>query len=140
MTNGGASLWSTVSPPSTTSAKMPATRPEASTTRSRRRGRRLMAARTTSTMATVMATLTRRLPNSTQAWNWSGATTLVEVHAGQSLQPRPEPVSRTAPPLTMATASATTEIAALRLAEPGASSGRPGPPQGLRHRVHQRRC
>ena len=27
MTNGGANLWSTVSPPRTTSAKMPATRP-----------------------------------------------------------------------------------------------------------------
>ena len=72
-----------------------------------------MAATATSTMATVMTTLTRRFPNSTQAWYWSGATMLVEVHAGQSLQPSPEPVKRTAPPLTTPMASATTESAAL---------------------------
>ncbi len=50
MTYGGASLWSTVSPPRTTSAKMPATRPTDSVIRSRRRGRRLSGATTTSTM------------------------------------------------------------------------------------------
>jgi heme o synthase len=38
---------------------------------------------------------------------------LVEVQAGQSLQPSPEPVRRTAPPLTMPTASAATESPAV---------------------------
>jgi len=75
----------------------------------------------TKTMPTVMATLMRRLPNSTHAWYWSGATTLVEVHVGQSLQPRPEPVSLTAPPLTMPTARAATARAALRRRKRGAA-------------------
>ncbi len=45
--------------------------------------------------------------------------TLVDVHAGQSLQPNPEPVSLTAPPLTMPTASAPTARAALCRQKPG---------------------
>jgi len=113
MTNWGASLWSTVSPPRTTSARIPAMSPHDRAMRSRRRGRRRHTARTTRAIPTVIRTLTRRFPNSTHAWNCNGATTLVEVHAGQSLQPRPEPVSRTVPPLTMPTAKAMTERAAL---------------------------
>ena len=99
-----------------------------------------MAATTTSTMATVMATLTRRLPNSTQAWNWSGATTLVDVQAGQSLQPRPEPVRRTAPPLTMPIAKAATEIAALVWQNLGLAVADQARRNGPWHGVHQRRC
>ena len=80
--------------------------PQDRATRSRRRGRRLRAATTTSTTPMVINTFTRRFPNSTQAWYCSGATMLVAVQLGQSLQPRPEPVRRTAPPLTIPTARA----------------------------------
>jgi protoheme IX farnesyltransferase len=44
---------------------------------------------------------------------------LVAVQVGQSLQPRPEPVSRTAPPLTIPTAKAPTASAELRRRKPG---------------------
>ena len=62
-----ASLWSTVSPPRTTSARIPATRPQARATRSERLGRRLRAPKATKTTPRVMATFTRRFPNSTHA-------------------------------------------------------------------------
>ena len=42
-----------------------------------------------------------RLVNSTRAWYSSGATSRSCSHVGQSEQPRPEPVNRTAPPVTM---------------------------------------
>ena len=55
-----------------------------------------------------MAALIRRLPNSTQAWNCRGATTSDAVQFGQSGQPSPEPVRRTAAPETMVRVSAHT--------------------------------
>src|SRR5690348_18457678 len=53
-----------------------------------------------------MATVTRRLPNSIQVWNMGSpaecaATRLLRVHSGQSGQPRPDSLSRTAAPVAM---------------------------------------
>src|ERR1700722_11843280 len=59
-----------------------------------------------------------RLPNSTQAWYWSGATTPDAVQFGQSGQPRPEPVSRTAAPEMMVRSSAQMAAAAKRHRDP----------------------
>lgn len=44
---------------------------------------------------------------------------LVDVQVGQSEHPRPEPLSLTAPPLTMPTARAATDRAVLRRRKPG---------------------
>ena len=63
-------------------------------------------------MATAMATSTKvsiRLPNSIAAWTsrapWGVKE--VSVQRGQVGQPRPEPVRRTAPPVTTSTTLAT---------------------------------
>ena len=63
--------------------------------------------------ATVTTALISRLANSTQAWNWSGAATSCAVQFGQSGQPRPEPVRRTAAPDTMVRTRVHTEAAAM---------------------------
>ena len=57
-----------------------------------------------------------RLPNSIAPWRpCSGvAIRLLSVHLGQVSQPRPEPVSRTAPPVTMMTRLITTAESAAR--------------------------
>ena len=47
-----------------------------------------------------------RFTNSTMAWYSSGATIRFSAHVGQSGQPSPEPVRRTAAPVTMMKASA----------------------------------
>ena len=44
--------------------------------------------------------VTSRFTNSTIGWNCRGATRRSFSQVGQSLQPRPEPVRRTAPPVT----------------------------------------
>ena len=44
--------------------------------------------------------MTRRLPNSTRPWNWRAGVRCPAEHEGQSLQPSPDPVRRTAPPVT----------------------------------------
>ena len=115
ITNGGASLNSTVSPPRTIWAMTPATRPHDSTTRSRRRGRRTSEPRTAAITRTETAPVTARFPNSTRAWYSHGATTRLRAHVGQSGHPRPEPVTRTAPPVTMITPTATAARAVMRL-------------------------
>ena len=48
----------------------------------------------------TMTTVTRRLPNSTRLWNCTGGVRWPTEQSGQSLQPRPDPVRRTAPPVT----------------------------------------
>ena len=81
----------------------------ASQTRSRRLrppGRNRHAAMKTTTAISVMATVTIRLPNSIQVWNIGSpaecaATRLPRVHCGQSGQPRPDSLSRTAAPVAM---------------------------------------
>ncbi len=57
--------------------------------------------------------LMSRLPNSTQAWNCRGAATLEAVHVGQSGQPSPEPVRRTAAPEMIVSATAHTAAVAI---------------------------
>ena len=63
--------------------------------------------------ATVTRALISRLPNSTQAWNCRGATTSDAVQSGQSGQPRPGPVRRTAAPEMIVSTSAHTAAAAI---------------------------
>ena len=68
-----------------------------------RRSRRI-AARKTAIETTETATVTRRLANSTSGWNECCGGEPVLVARGQSGQPRPEPVRRTAPPVTTSSA------------------------------------
>ncbi len=58
---------------------------------------------------TVSTTVTRRLPNSTREWNWRGGVRWPRVQSGQSEQPSPEPVSRTAAPVTTMSETMTRE-------------------------------
>ena len=64
--------------------------------------------------ATDTRPVTVRFTNSTMAWYSSGATTRLSAHVGQSGQPRPDPVRRTAAPDTMMKASATSAIRVTR--------------------------
>ena len=91
---------------------MPATSPLASHMRSRRRGALRSAATKRRSSPPATATVTRRLPNSTQAWKRRGATTPRLVQLGQSEQPSPEPVNLTAAPEMTVTAKTTTPTAA----------------------------
>ena len=43
--------------------------------------------------------MTMRFPNSTRPWNWRAGVRWPTEHSGQSAQPRPEPVRRTAAPV-----------------------------------------
>ncbi len=54
------------------------------------------------------APVTTRFPNSMTAWYCQGATTWLRAQVGQSGQPSPEPVRRTAAPVTMMKPSAQT--------------------------------
>ena len=117
----GLSLVSTTMPPSTAWARMPAGWTAASQTRSRRLrppGRNRHAATNTTTAISVMATVTMRLPNSIQVWNMGSpaecaATRLPRVHCGQSGQPRPDSLSRTAAPVAMIPAAQITPARAM---------------------------
>ena len=121
-TAAGLSLVSTTMPPSTAWANIPAGWTAASQTRSRRRwppGRNRQAATNTPTAITVTATVTIRLPNSIQVWNIGSpcecaATRLLRVHCGQSGQPRPDSLSRTAAPVAMIPAVVITPARAIR--------------------------
>lgn len=64
--------------------------------------------------ATETRPVTMRLMNSTWAWKRLGATNLVAVHAGHLGQPRPDPVSRTPPPVTMMKPSASSASSVIR--------------------------
>ena len=105
----GLSSVSTTIPPSSACARIPAGWTAASQTRSRRLrppGRNRHAATNTSTAISVMATVSIRLPNSIQVWNIGSpaecaATRLPRVHCGQSGQPRPDSLCRTAAPVAM---------------------------------------
>jgi hypothetical protein len=50
--------------------------------------------------------VTVRFTNSTMAWYSQGATSRSSEQVGQSGHPRPDPVIRTAPPVTMMKATA----------------------------------
>ena len=56
--------------------------------------------------ATETSPVTVRFTNSTMAWYSHGATTRSSAQVGQSGQPRPDPVRRTAPPVTTMNARA----------------------------------
>ena len=120
-TMAGLRLVSTTIPPSTICASTPPGCAAASQTRSARRrpaGRNRQAATRTATATTVTATVTMRLPNSIQVWNIGSprvcaAIRLLRVHCGQSGQPSPDLLSRTAAPVTMITAVDTTPASAI---------------------------
>jgi hypothetical protein len=105
ITTHGLSVVRTVAMPITAWAGMPSSRTTAGTMRSRR-GRSERNVRTiASSMANAMATSTNvssRLPNSMRPWTPISGVGTRESSAqfGTSGQPRPEPVSRTAPPVT----------------------------------------
>src|ERR1700729_4008445 len=86
-------------PPSTAWATTPPTKPPLSQTRSPRRGARKIDPKKAAITPTVKTTVTRRFPNSTSPWNWSAGVRWPTEHSGQSAQPRPEPVRRTAAPV-----------------------------------------
>ncbi len=105
ITNGGDSSTSTVMPPRTIWPIIPATRPSDHQVRSRRRGVRTSDPRTASITATESRPVNVRFTNSTMAWYSTGATIRLFSQVGQSVQPRPDPVRRTAPPVTTITES-----------------------------------
>ena len=124
---------STTIPPSTICATIPAGCAAASQTRSGRRrapgppARNRHAAISTATATTVTTTVTIRLPNSIQVWNMGSprvgaATRLLRVHCGQSGQPSPDLLSRTAAPVTMMTAVEITPASAILRMETGVGS------------------
>ena len=88
----------------------------------------------TTTAISVMATVTIRLPNSIQVWNIGSpaecaATRLPRVHCGQSGQPRPDSLSRTAAPVAMIPAAQITPARAMARMAAG---------EGIQHRPHAR--
>jgi hypothetical protein len=65
--------------------------------------------------------VTIRFPNSISEWNWSGGVRWVFVHVGQSEHPSPEPVTRTAAPVSTIAATATREARESRRSVEGAT-------------------
>ena len=68
--------------------------------------------------------MTRRLPNSTSPWNCSAEVRWPAEHSGQLLQPRPEPVRRTAPPVRTISAVSTSASWFSRWLSEGETVGR----------------
>ena len=73
---------------------------------------------------TVSTTVTMRLPNSTREWNWRGGVRWPRVQSGQSAQPSPEPVSRTAAPVTTISETMTREATQRRRNQAAETVGR----------------
>src|SRR5262252_4136444 len=132
-TRAGLRSVSTTIPPTTICATTPAGCTAASQIRSGRRrapgppGRNRQAAISTATATTVTTTVTILLPNSIQVWNMGSprvgaATRLLRVHCGQSGQPSPDLLSRTAAPVTMMTVEEITPASAIRRMETGVGS------------------
>ena len=82
--------------------------------RSRRRGVRSSEPSAASATATDTTPVIVRFTDSTSALYWSGGTTLPRAQVGQSGQPRPDPVRRTAPPVTTMAKRATTAAPVMR--------------------------
>src|SRR5262249_30395839 len=87
-------------------------------------GRNRQAAISTATATIVTSTVTSRLPNSIHVWNMGSprvcaATRLPRVHCGQSGQPSPDLLSRTAAPVTMMPALEITPATAIGRMETG---------------------
>ena len=106
MVKRGSSSLNTSSAPSPTWASTPATRPRDNTMRSVRRGRRLQEPSTAAITAMATTPVKSRFTNSTRAWYSRSATKRSSEQVGQSSQPRPDPVRRTATPVTTIAASA----------------------------------
>ena len=106
ITKAGLSSNSTVSPPSTIWAMTPATSPSDHHVRSRRFGTRTSEPSTANMTASDTRPVIVRFTNSTMAWYSSGATSWFSSQVGQSEHPRPDPVRRTAAPVTMMNARA----------------------------------
>ena len=112
-TRAGCSLLQTTTAPTSPCAGTPTSITMPSTIRSRRRGRRYHAA--SAANATPMETrkVNSRLICSIAACLLETSTTFASLQLGQSLHPRPDPVSRTSPPLTtmmLSSASAATQM------------------------------
>ena len=101
MTESGSSSTFTTMAPRMIWAITPKTSPTDNHVRSRRRGTRTSEPSTARMTATDTSPVISRFTNSTIGWNCSGATKRSCSHDGQSEQPRPDPVSRTAAPVTM---------------------------------------
>ena len=106
MTDNGSSSTLTTIAPRMICATTPPTRPTDSHVRSRRRGTRTSEPSTARITAIDTMPVINRFMNSTCLWNSSGATNWFCSQSGQSEHPRPEPVSRTAAPVTMMNDSA----------------------------------
>jgi hypothetical protein len=106
----------TVMPPSTALPITIQNCDQASRVSPRRSGLTARAAMIVQPTAADRTYVSIRLPNSIAPWMpCSGvAKRLSSVHLGQVSQPRPEPVSRTAPPVTMMTTLITTAESAAR--------------------------
>ena len=106
MVKRGSSSVLTSSAPSTTWASTPATSPSDSTVRSRRLGRRIQEPSTAAITARATTPVNSRFRNSISAWYSRSATKRSSEQVGQSSHPRPEPVRRTAAPVTTMVARA----------------------------------
>ena len=117
---------STTRPPSTIWASTPPTNPSDSQVRSRRRGTRASDPRTATITATDTTPVIVRLTNSIIA----GASVISDgvsrpsSQLGQSVHPRPDPVSRTAAPVTTITANARSANSVIRRYAAGETRGR----------------
>ena len=90
-------------PPSTIWPSTPATSPSESSVRSRRRGVRHSEPSTAAITATATTPVNSRLTCSMAAWFDDTSMSCSSLQLGQSTQPSPEPVRRTAAPvMTMA--------------------------------------
>ena len=107
MTTGGERCVRTVTAPTTTWAAVPATMPHDNQMRSVRLGTRRCAPSTAAMTARATRPETMRLPYSTHAWPSRAGTNSVSVQPGQSVHPSPDPVRRTAAPVTTIAVSAT---------------------------------
>ena len=105
MVKRGSSSVATSRAPSPTWAATPATSPHDHQARSRRRGMRRIDPSTAPTTATATTPVKSRFTNSTRAWYSRSGTNRSSVQAGQSEQPSPDPVRRTAVPVTTMAAS-----------------------------------
>ncbi|OLB81180.1 MAG: hypothetical protein AUI14_04320 [Actinobacteria bacterium 13_2_20CM_2_71_6] len=114
----------TVAPPSRICAGIPAKTSAAQVIRSRRRETCATASTSPATARMPTTLVSVRLPNSIAPWYPSACVVTRDFssHWGHDGQPRPEPVSRTAPPVITIPTLATSDARAVRRSRPGRSS------------------
>ena len=103
MLDSGCRPVSTTMPPSTTCPTTPSTINPASRTKRALRGRTANAAAIAAITLAATTPVNNRLTCSIAACGLETSTKRLSLHAGQSTQPRPEPVSRTNEPVMMMT-------------------------------------